>query len=298
MTEPVWLEVALNGPWTRQRQPRIPVTRAELVEEAVACAAEGAAIVHLHAYDEESGRPREAYEIYAPVFEAIRSRTDVICYPTVPMGARPSDGMVEARARYGVVERLARAGLIEWSVVDPGSVNITTFGELQAGEDGFLYANSASDVRAGLGLCRDHGLVPSYAVYEPGFLRTGAALHVATPGSPRPVYRFMFSTIFAFGPPPTEWALDACLRLLEASDPKASWMVAGLGVELDEIRDVAVARGGHLRVGLEDAPLGCTRSNAELVAEAARAVRDAGRRLATPSEIRTTTGGTDRPAGA
>ncbi|MFP5371468.1 MAG: 3-keto-5-aminohexanoate cleavage protein [Actinomycetes bacterium] len=297
----VWLEVALNGAWTQRRQPGMPVTRAQLVADAVACADAGAAIVHLHAYDEDSGTPREAYEIYAPVFEDIRNLTDVICYPTVPMGPHPSAGPEEARARYDVVERLARAGLIEWSVVDPGSVNLSTVAELQAGEDGFLYANSASDVRAGLALCRDHRLVPSYAVYEPGFLRAGAVLHgavigSAVPGSPRPVYRFMFTTGFTFGFPPTEWALETCLRLLDAADPGSPWMVAGLGVELDQLWDAALARGGHLRVGLEDAPLGCATSNPELVHAAARAVSAAGRSLASATEIRRSAGAA-RPTG-
>ena len=297
MSDPVWLEVALNGPWTRQRQPGIPVTRAQIVDEALACAGAGAAIVHVHAY-EESGRPREAYEVYPPVFEAIRSRSDVICYPTVPMGARPSADAAEAQARYDVVERLARAGLVEWSVVDPGSVNLATFAELREGADGFLYANSASDVRTGLELCRDHGLVPSYAVYEPGFLRMGAAVHAAVPGVPRPIYRFMFSSMFTFGMPPAEWALDTYLRLLADADPEAHWMVAGLGVQVDELRGTAMARGGHVRVGLEDAPLGCTASNAQLVADAARAVAVAGRRLATPAEIRGRTRRDDVPAAA
>jgi uncharacterized protein (DUF849 family) len=293
MAEGVWLEVALNGPWTRQRQPGIPVTRAEIVEQAVACADAGAAIVHLHAYDEGSGRPREAYDLYAPVFEAIRNRRDVICYPTVPMGARPSQGPAEARTRYEVVEELGRAGLIEWSVVDPGSVTLATFAELRDGEDGFLYANSASDVRIGLELCGQHGLVPSYAVYEPGFLRTGAALRAAVPDSPSPVYRFMFSTAFTFGLPPTEWALDSYLRLLGASDPGAPWMIAGLGVELDGLWDAAMAGGGHLRVGLEDAPPGCTKTNAEMVAEACHAVQQAGLPLATAAEVRRATVGSD-----
>ena len=295
MTDGVWLEVALNGPWTRQRQPRMPVTRAQLVEEAVACADAGAAIVHVHAYDQGTGRPREAYDLYAPVFEAIRGRRDVVCYPTVPMGAHPSSGPEEARTRYEVVERLARAGLIEWSVVDPGAVTLATHTELADGEDGFLYANSASDVRAGLAVCGEFGLVPSYAVYEPGFLRAGAALRAAVPGAPRPVYRFMFSTAFTFGLPPTGWALDTYLRLLDAADPGSPWMIAGLGVELDQLRDAAVARGGHLRVGLEDAPLGCSTSNAELVAQAARAVRAAGGELAAAAEIRRTTVDGTRP---
>ncbi len=53
-------------------------------------------------------------------------------------------------------------------------------------------------------------------------------------------------------------------------------MIAGLGVELDGLRDAALARGGHLRVGLEDAPLDRTRTNAEMVAEAGRAVQQSG----------------------
>ncbi|SFO72861.1 Uncharacterized conserved protein, DUF849 family [Geodermatophilus dictyosporus] len=284
MTDGVWLEVALDGPWG-PRQPLAPVTRERLVEEAVACADAEAAVVHLHAYD-DAGAPREAYELYAPVFEEVRRRRDVVCHPTVPMGPVPSAGPVQARARHDTVARLARAGLVEWAVVDPGSVDLSTTAELADGGDGFLYADSASDVRTGLQLCAEHGLVPSDAVYEPGFLRTGAVLADAVPGVPPPVYRFVFSTGFTFGLPPAGWALEAQLRLLGACAPGARWMVAGLGVELDALWDAALTRGGHLRVGLEDAPLGCATGNAELVARAARAVEAAGRRLAPAAEVR------------
>ena len=57
-----WLEVALNGPWGRTRQPGIPVRLADIVAEGIACAREGAAIVHVHAYDEASGRQRDSAE--------------------------------------------------------------------------------------------------------------------------------------------------------------------------------------------------------------------------------------------
>ncbi len=147
-------------------------------------------------------------------------------------------------------------------------------------------------MRTGLELCRDHGLVPSYAVYEPGFLRLGAAVHAAVAGAPRPIYRFMFSSMFTFGMPPAEWALDTYLRLLADADPEAHWMVAGLGVQVDELRGTAMARGGHVRVGLEDAPLGCSASNEELVGAAARAIEQAGREPATPDQIRSRTGPT------
>lgn len=283
---PVWLEVALNGTWGTGRQPLAPVTAEQLVAQAIACADAGAAVVHLHAFD-DAGRPREAYELYAPVFEAIRSARDVVCYPTVPMGPVPAADLAAGRARYDTVDRLARAGLVEWAVVDPGSVVVATTDQLAAGEDGFLYANGASDVRAGLAVCAEHRLVPSFAVYEPGFTRLGAALR--DPAAPRPVHRFMFSDSFAFGFPPATWALDAHLALLTECDPGAPWMVAGLGVELGDLAEVAVERGGHVRVGLEDAPLGCPRSNLELVAGAVAGIEGAGRRVATPAEVRAAT---------
>ncbi len=44
-----WIEVALNGPWGRELQPRAPITVDAIVEEGVAAANEGAAILHFHA---------------------------------------------------------------------------------------------------------------------------------------------------------------------------------------------------------------------------------------------------------
>ena len=102
MVGPVWLEVALNGPWSRSRQPRIPVLADELVADALACVGEGAAIVHFHAYDPASGRQRDDYEIYAPIIERVRSKSDVICYGTLPFA-----GSVDSRNQLTPAERAA-----------------------------------------------------------------------------------------------------------------------------------------------------------------------------------------------
>ena len=131
-----------------------------------------------------------------------------------------------------------------------------------------------------------HGLTPSYAIYEPGFTRLGAALASRFPGLRPPLYRLMFSDAFAWGYPPRRYALEAHLALLEEQAPGAPWMIAGLGVDLRHLIPEAVARGGHVRVGLEDAPFGCDRTNADLVEEAVRLVRAAGGEPATPAEVR------------
>jgi uncharacterized protein (DUF849 family) len=285
--QPTWLEVAINGPWSRTRQPKMPVLADEIVEAALACAAEGAAIIHFHAYDPVTGRQRDDYDIYAPIIERIRARADVICYGTLPFaGSVDASGPLAPSQRYAAVDKLVRAGLIEWSVVDPGSTNISHYSDMAEGKEGFVYANPESHIRYGLELAQQHHITPSYAIYEPGFMRLGAALHRAYPGAPMPIYRLMFSQHIAFGFPPTDWALDAYLRLLAMEQPESPWMIAGLGVELDGLMDLAVARGGHVRVGLEDAPMGCPHDNITLVRQARQRIEAAGGSLATATQVR------------
>jgi 3-keto-5-aminohexanoate cleavage enzyme len=287
MARGVWLEVALNGPWSRVRQPQIPITADEIVADAIACVNAGASILHFHAYDPATGRQRDDYDIYAPIIERIRSRADVICYPTIPFaGSTDSPNPLTPAQRFAAVEQLLLAGLIEWAVVDPGSTNITHYADIPDGREGFVYANPESHVRYGLALAQKHRMTPAYAIYEPGFIRLGAALHKAYPGAPTPMYRLMFSEQMSFGFPPTEWALDAYLKLLDREGRGAPWMVAGLGVEIEPLIEATVRRGGHVRVGLEDAPMGCALGNQLLTERAGRLITAAGGRLASAGDVR------------
>ncbi|MGH8597891.1 MAG: 3-keto-5-aminohexanoate cleavage protein, partial [Gammaproteobacteria bacterium] len=76
-----WLEVALNGSWSRQRQSGIPIKIEEIVQQGVDCAKAGASIVHVHAYDEASGRQKDDAKLYARIIESIRAKVDAIVYP-------------------------------------------------------------------------------------------------------------------------------------------------------------------------------------------------------------------------
>jgi len=281
----IWIEAALNGPWGRARQPAIPVTVAEIVADGLAAAAAGAAVIHVHAYDEASGRQDDRWETYARIIEGVRARADVIVYPTIPLAGSDyaGDG---AASRFAHTQELARRGLIEWTVCDPGSVNFLRFDEIVAGDEGFVYQNGGADIREGLRLSQAHRLHPGYAVYEPGFTRLGHALARQFPGLPTPIYRFMFSDEFAWGFPPRADYLDAHLALLRQLAPEAPWMVAGLGVDIRPLIAPAVARGGHVRVGLEDAPRGSRLGNRQWVEEAARAIRAAGAVPATAGDVR------------
>lgn len=284
----VWLEAALNGPWGRDRQPDIPITVEEIVAEGIACATAGAAIIHLHAYDAASGRQHDDWQLCARIIEGIRAACDAIVYPTIPIAGSGFAGALTLtpQQRYAHLGELARRGLVEWAVVDPGSVNLARLDALAQRMPGFVYQNPDEHILEGLRICVEHRVRPSYAIYEPGFTRIGAALAKAHPGLPQPVYRFMFSDQFAFGFPPRAAYLDAHLALLRDTAPAAPWMIAGLGVDLRALVAAAVERGGHVRVGLEDWPLGACATNAALVGEAARLIAAAGGRLATAAEVR------------
>ena len=283
----VWIEAALNGAWTRERQRAIPISVDEIVADGIAAAKAGAAIIHLHAYDVATGRQRDDYDIYAPIIEGIRAKVDAIVYPTLPItGSGYAGELRSAQERYAHLERLAKNGLAEWGVIDPGSAVFTRFDQIARGEAGYTYFNPDEHFREGMRIAADYGVRPSYAIYEAGCTRLGAATAASMPKVPTPVYRFMFAEEFCFGFPPREHYLDTHLALLDEVAPGAPWMVAGLGVDIRPLIAPAVAHSGHIRVGLENRPWGVAETNRGLVEEAVRLVRAAGGEPATAAEVR------------
>jgi 3-keto-5-aminohexanoate cleavage enzyme len=274
----VWIEAALNGAWSRALQPGIPDTIETIIAEGVACARAGAAIIHTHAYD-NGGSQTFDWQVYARIIEGIRAKVDVPVYPSYPsiLTTKLDAGLsvADAAARFAHIEALAARGLLEFAVIDPGSVNFTQVATTSAAKPAGTYLNPESHVRHALDFAARHGFHPAFAIYEPGFTRAGAALARAA-GVKTPIYRFMFSERFALGFPPKPHALLAHLALLQEEAGPAPWMVAGICADIRPLIGEAVARGGHIRVGLEDAPLGTPVGNPALVEEAVRMVRDRG----------------------
>jgi 3-keto-5-aminohexanoate cleavage enzyme len=284
----VWIEVALNGPWSRALQPGIPDTVEAIIAEGIACARAGAAIIHTHAYD--GGGPQTFdWQVYARIIEGIRAEVDIPVYPSFPafMIGGGDAGVADAEARFSHIDALAARGLIEFAPLDPGSVNLMQVATTPQVNLAFTYLNPESHVRHALGIAERHGLHPAFAIYEPGFIRAGAALARAT-GVKTPIYRFMLSQQFAFCFPPKPYALAALATLVEEEAGAAPWMISGLGVDVSPLIGEAVARGGHIRVGLEDALLNTpvSTTNLGLVEGAVRIVRDHGAEPATPDDVR------------
>jgi uncharacterized protein (DUF849 family) len=281
---PVIIEAAINGVTNKQRNPHVPCEPEEVAADALACLEAGAAIVHNHADVMMGGVTIAARQLegWRPVLAA---RPDAILYPTVGFGS-------DIAARYAHIPILAEACAMRMSLFDPGSVNLGGIGEdgLPGGAIDFVYTNTFNDVRHMAGLCEQYGLGPSIAIFEPGFLRVVLAYHRAG-RLPRGAFVKLYfggerdylggtGRGIGFGLPPTRAALDAYLEMLGGCG--VPWAVAVLGGDVVEcgLARLALERGGHLRVGLEDYAGPRQPRNAELVGEAVELVRRSGRQMA------------------
>jgi len=225
----------------------------DIVEQGIACVKAGAAIVHLHAYDEGEGRQTERSERvhahhrrYPPKVDAIRLSD----HPTTglkgqageqtPQHALPTSR--NSRARY----RVGR--------VDPGSTNFAHYDETARDKAGFVYLNPRPH-RHGLNLAMRYGFHPAYAIYEP-IPATPRSLALAQQ-CPRPI---TVSCSRAASPrfSPEDYGVTAYLNLPTRSR-RSKLEIAGLDVTCSV--DSACGDGRrHVRVGLEDAPWARTRA--------------------------------------
>lgn len=280
MSDAVIIEVAVNGATTKATNPHVPISEDELVNEAHACFDAGAAVVHHHIAAAGLSGP-DAAEAYLGVWRRVLpERPDALWYPTINIG--PSAHW------YDHIPPLADSGLLRMTLSDPGSVNLggRTDG-IPSG--GFVYANSFDSVAHQFALCSEHGLGPSIAVYEPGFLRVVLAYLEA---GKLPAGCFVKLYLSAdrglggapFGLPPTVRALDAYLELLEGTG--LTWAVSAVGADLTalDVAGAALAAGGHLHVGLEFYGGDRQPRNVELVEAAVEAAAATGRPVATSDE--------------
>ena len=283
MTTPVIIEAALNGVTSRRRNPAVPVTPEELAVDAIECIDHGASIVHTHAANHFAPAAERAAEYAAAYRPVCAAHPEAILYPTIGGGASPAE-------QHGHVAMLASEGLIRASVLDPGSVNLGGTGaDGLPPESDFVYTNTFAATRYAMDLALEHRLGPSVAIYEPGWLQVILAYHRAGALPAGTLVKLYFAGggylgggDALWGAPPIREALDLYLAMLAGTD--IPWAVAVLGGDLfaTEIPRLALERGGHLRVGLEDdqtAP-----SNVDLVDRAAALCAEYGRPVATPTE--------------
>ena len=284
--QPVIIEAAINGGATKAANPHVPISPDEHVADIVAVLAAGAAIVHHHDALAPTDRADRLAEVAGGVFRRVLAqRPDALCYPATVWG-----GPIEQRLAHHRL--LAEAGLLRVAFCDPGSTNLggADADGLPAPTD-FIYAHSPREVRWWFDDLIELQLGPMYSIFEPSFLRVPLAYERAGRLPRGSFVKLYFSgggrsdgRAWAFGMPPLPACLDAYLAMLDGS--KAAWAVAVLGGDVIEsgLARLALERGGHLRVGLEDYVGDDQPSNAELIARAVALCESVGRPVASPDE--------------
>lgn len=285
MSQPVILTCAVTGgDDVASKYPQLPVTPAQIAQAATDAAKAGAAIVHIHVRDPETGKPSMALELYRETVERIRdSGVDVIINLTTGPGARlVPDLYATNQAAPGSnvrppAERVRHILALRPEIcsLDMGSVN---FG---AG----ALINTPAQIRAIADGIREAGSKPELEIFDTGHIALANKMIAdgLIPGTPL----FQLALGIPWGAPATPEVMQCMKGMLPHG---AVW--AGFGIGRAEFPMVAqaVLLGGHVRVGMEDnlyLEKGLqARSNAELVEKAQRIVTLLGGELATPKQAR------------
>ncbi len=280
----VIIEAAINGAAPRKLNPHIAYSPAEIAADAIATARAGAAIIHFHVRDPESGQWVHDLPYYAEVYRRTRAQSDALLWPTFPIEG-------DAAARFSHFVELAKdpATRPDFGAGDMGSVNLAAYDpaakKLHGGD--LVYQNSYATMRYFLERSRELGLRPTLQIFDPSFLRAALVfLEMGVLTEPLMLKFYLGGPELPFGLPPTLKSLEAYLDMLKGV--RANWFAATLGGDNLPLAPLIVSLGGHVRIGLEDYQYAHAGQpgNPELEARAAAAIRAMGHEVATPAEAR------------
>ncbi|UNR60498.1 3-keto-5-aminohexanoate cleavage protein [Streptomyces sp. A10(2020)] len=290
MTENVIITCALTGAGdTVRKSPHVPVTPEQIARNAVEAAAAGAAVVHIHVRDPETGDPSRDPKLYREVVERIKETgTDVVINLTAGMGGDlvidPDDPLTHLPGTdlVGGLERLPHVEdlLPDICTLDCGSLNF--------GDGSNLYVSTPDMLRAGARRIQELGVRPELEIFDTGQLWFAKQLLAEGLLDAPTVFQLCMGILW--GAPADPGVLQSMVNMLPDG---ACWASFALGrMQMPWVAQ-SILLGGHVRVGLEDnlhLGKGNKATNAQLVERAVTLTESIGARVATPDEARATLG--------
>jgi len=270
---------------TREQTPYLPVTPEEISDSALEAAEAGAAVVHIHVRDPETGKPSVLLEHYRDTVDRIRRQNkDVLINLTTGPGALyiPTAGNLSVGgAGTYLVGPLKRVEHIQIIKPDLCSLDFNTMH--QAGDG--IRINHKRVTREMLRLVQEAGTKPELEIFDSGDLRIAQEFVAEGLVKGRPFWQFAMGVKYGWKSTPN--ALHYAYRELE---PGSIWSAFGIGKDEMPIVAQTMIMGGHVRVGMEDniyTSKGIlAKTNAELVKMATEIIRLLGGNIANYSEAR------------
>ena len=288
MRKKVFITAAVTGSGgTQDKSPHVPRSPQQIADAAIAAAKAGAAVVHCHVRDPETGAPARDVALYREVTDRIRAAdVDMVLNLTAGMGGDlvtgPPDAPLPLNAAgtdmASAADRVAHVAECrpEICTLDCGTMNFA--------EADYVMTNTPGMLRAMAGMMRDLGVRPEIEAFDTGHLWLARQL-VSEGLIDDPVM-----VQLCMGIP---WGAPDDLNTLMAmvNDVPDSWVFSAFSIGRHEMPYVAAAvlAGGNVRVGLEDnlyLERGVLATNDQLVTKAAGIIDRMGVSLMTPDEVR------------
>jgi uncharacterized protein (DUF849 family) len=288
MRKKVFITAAVTGSGsTQDRSDKVPRSPKQIAESAIDAARAGAAVVHCHVRDPDTGVPSRDVHLYREVVERIRaSEVDVVVNLTAGMGGDLVFGPTEAPLplkpegtdMVSAAERVAHleACLPEIATLDCGTMNFA--------EADYVMTNTPGMLRDMAQRMTDLGIQIEIEAFDTGHLWFAKEL-VKEGIIPDPVM-----VQLCMGVP---WGAPDDLNTFMAmvNNVPSDWVHSAFAIGRHQMAYVAAAvlSGGNVRVGLEDnlwLDKGRLATNAELVERAATIIRAMGVEIMTPAEVR------------
>ncbi|WP_373046354.1 3-keto-5-aminohexanoate cleavage protein [Vulgatibacter sp.] len=275
--EKVIVTCALTGALANRDQcPAVPYTPEEIAEEARRAYEAGAAVVHIHAR-EDDGSPSWSVDVFRRIKEEVNRRCPVVVnFSTGGMGP--------------MTERVDHIRQVkpEMGALNMGSMNYAKYSPKR--KDfvfELIFANPFSDITAYLAAMKEANVKPEMECFDLGHVTSAAPLLDMGLLVPPLQFSFIVGVLGGIDASP-----ENLMRMRDSIPSGSHWEVIGISKGQWRMIAAALTLGGNIRVGLEDnfyldaAGKQMARSNGELVEKAVRMARDVGREPCTPDEAR------------
>ena len=286
MNRNVIITCALTGAGdTVGRSEHVPVTPEQIANAGIEAARAGAAIVHVHVRDPETGRGSREVAFYREAVGRIRdSGVDVVINTTAGMGGdlvldpdNPTT-FLEGTDLVSGIERLKHVEELRPDIctLDCGSLNF--------GEGSLVYVSTPDMLRAGARRIQELGVRCEMEIFDTGHL--WFARQLVEEGLIDAPAMFQLCMDIPYGAPADPALLMAMVKQLPQD---AQWTSFALGRMQMPWAAQSVLLGGHVRVGLEDnlyLSRGVKATNGQLVERAVSLVEAMGAKVASPDEAR------------
>lgn len=288
MNRDVFITCAVTGSGgTQDRSPHVPRSPKQIADSAIDAAKAGAAVVHCHVRDPETGAPSRDLTLYRELTDRIREAdVDVVLNLTAGMGGdivfgdteNPFPVNPDATDMIGASERMAhiKECLPEICTLDCGTMNFA--------EADYVMTNTPGMLRAMGKMMTDLGVKPEIEAFDTGHLWFATQLvKEGILDSPALVQLCMG---VPWGAPND---LNTFLAMVNNVPSDWNWSAFSLGRDQMAYAAQAVIAGGNVRVGLEDnlwLDKGVLATNAQLVERAVGVIEGIGARIIGPEDVR------------